>query len=179
MLFFFFVPLWLLVAVTGVVLLFLPKHRRLGWYAITVSTTATLTSFSLSTAVLYFGVKFGAHSRVRWFGIALIGTYLFAILAGIPLGGIAGAFLTRKILSGRKRVTAPKSTSPFIELTGRVRSSTTSRVTKLIKTCFGRRSHRLVGPLLPRSRHSVTTTMGRGIRRGTRNGKRLRPLVRR
>ena len=174
MLFFFIVPLWLLVAVTGVVLLFLPKHRRLGWYAITVSTTAMLTSFSLSTAVLYFGVKVGAHSRVRWFGIALIGTYLFAILAGIPLGGIAGAFLTRKILSGRKRVTAPKS-----PLTGRVRSSTTSRVTKLIKTCFGRRSHRLVGPLLPRSRHSVTTTMGRGIRRGTRNGKRLRPLVRR
>jgi len=102
MLFFFIIPIWLLFVLAGVVLLFLPRHRRAGWYAITVSTTATLTSFVLSTAVLYFGAKVGANPTIKWFGLAVIGTYFLAIAVGIALGGIAGVFLTRKLLSRRR-----------------------------------------------------------------------------
>jgi hypothetical protein len=99
MLFFFIIPIWLLFILAGIVLLFLPQHRRLGWYAIAGSTTATLASFFLSTAVLYFGAKVGASPTIKWFGLAVIGTYFFAIAVGIALGGIAGVFLTRKLLS--------------------------------------------------------------------------------
>jgi hypothetical protein len=85
-----------------IVLLFLPQYRRLGWYAVIVSTTATLTSFVLSTAVLYFAAK-AADPTMKWSGLAVIGTYVLAIAVGIAVGGVAGAILTRKLLSGGKR----------------------------------------------------------------------------
>jgi hypothetical protein len=97
--FFYYPHLAVIRSHPGVVLLFLPRHRRLGWYAITVSTTATLTSFFLSTAVLYFGAKVGANPTIKWLGLAVIGTYFLAIAVGIALGGIACVFLTRKLLS--------------------------------------------------------------------------------
>jgi hypothetical protein len=96
--FFIIIPLWLLFVLAGIVLLFLPRYRRLGWYAVIVSTTATMTSFVLSTAVLYFGSKV-ANPTFKWFGLAVIGTYVVAIAVGIALGGAAGAFLTRKLLA--------------------------------------------------------------------------------
>lgn len=92
----------ILFVLTGVVLLFLPPYRRLAWYAIAVSTTATLMSFLLSTAVLYFGAKVGGHPTIKWFGLAVLGTYFLAVAAGIALGAIAGVFLTRKLLSPRR-----------------------------------------------------------------------------
>jgi hypothetical protein len=98
--FFFIVPVWIFFVLSGIVLLFLPRHRRTGLYAIIVSTTATLTSFLFSTAVLYFGVRIGKELNVKWFGVALIGVYLLAIGLGAAMGGIAGFLLTR-YLAGR------------------------------------------------------------------------------
>jgi hypothetical protein len=95
MLFFFIVPVWLLFVLIGVVLLFRARQRRIGWYAIIVSTTATLTSFLLSTAVLYIGARIGAHANLKWLGVAVIGAYILTMGVGIALGGIAGFFLVR------------------------------------------------------------------------------------
>jgi hypothetical protein len=104
--FFIIIPVWLLFVLAGIVLLFLPQYRRLGWYAVIVSTTATLTSFVLSTAVLYFAAK-AADPTMKWSGLAVIGTYVLAIAVGIAVGGVAGAILTRKLLSGGKRASTP------------------------------------------------------------------------
>ena len=98
--FFFIVPLWLFFVLLGLVLLLFPRHRRMGLYAIIISTVATLASVFVSTAVLYLGIKIGAHITGKWFGVAVIGTYLLAIGFGAVLGGIAGFFLTRR-LAGR------------------------------------------------------------------------------
>jgi len=105
--FFFIVPVWFVFVLSGIVLFFLPRHRRTGLYAIIVSTTATLTSFFLSTSVLYFGARIGTESKLKWFGVALIGVYLLAIGLGAAMGGIAGFFLTR-YLAGR-RISEAKS----------------------------------------------------------------------
>jgi hypothetical protein len=96
--FFFIVPLWLLFVLCGIVLLFLPRYRRVGLYAINISTMATLTSFLASMAVLYVGPRIGAHLQTRWLGVAVIGAYLFAIGLGALVGGITGFFLTRKLI---------------------------------------------------------------------------------
>src|ERR1700730_1733728 len=94
------VPVWLFFVLSGIVLLFLPRHRRTGLYAIIVSTTATLTSFLVSTAVLYTGARIGTWLNVSWFGVVVIVAYLLAIGLGAAMGGIAGFFLTR-YLTGR------------------------------------------------------------------------------
>jgi hypothetical protein len=99
MLFFLIVPIWLLFVLSGVVLLLLRQHRRMAWYAIIVSTTAALTSFFLSTAVLYFGARLRPHPNIKWLGVAVVGAYLLAIAIGIALGGIVGFFLTRKLMA--------------------------------------------------------------------------------
>jgi len=98
--FFFIVPVWFFFALSGVVLLFFPRHRRMGLYAISVSTTATLTSFLVSTAVLYIGARIGTRLNIKWFGVALIAAYLLAIGLGAAMGAIAGFFLTRCLTKG-------------------------------------------------------------------------------
>jgi|SRR3954464_3420443 hypothetical protein len=95
--FFLIVPVWLFFVLLGLVLLVFPRQRRLGLYAILISTFSTLASILISTAVLYFGFKIGTHVPGRWFGVAVIGGYLLAIGFGIVLGGIAGFFLTRRL----------------------------------------------------------------------------------
>lgn len=97
--FFFIVPVWLLFVFSGLVSLFLPRGRRAGWYVIIVSTTATLTSFLISTAVLYVGGRIGVGFDVKWLGVVLIGAYLVAIVLGAAIGGVAGFFLTRSLLA--------------------------------------------------------------------------------
>lgn len=97
--FFFIVPIWFFFALSGIVLLFLRQHRRMGLYSIVVSTTATLTSFLGSTAVLYIGARIGPRLHFKWFGIAVIGVYLLMIGLGAAIGGIAGFFLTRYMVA--------------------------------------------------------------------------------
>jgi hypothetical protein len=92
--FFLIVPVWLFFVLVGLVLLIFPRHRRLGLYAILISTVSTLTSVFIFTAVLYFGFKIGTHVPGRWFGVAVMGGYLLAIGFGLVLGAITGFFLT-------------------------------------------------------------------------------------
>ena len=95
--FFLIVPVWLFFVLLGLVLLIFPGYRRLGLYAILISTVSTLTSVLISTAVLYFGFRIGTHVLGRWFGVAVIGGYLLAIGFGIVLGAIIGFFFTRRL----------------------------------------------------------------------------------
>src|SRR6476646_8481296 len=95
--FFLIVPVLLFFVLLGLVLLIFPGYRRLGLYAILISTVSTLTSVLISTAVLYFGFRIGTHVPGRWFGVAVIGGYLLAIGFGIVLGAIIGFFFTRRL----------------------------------------------------------------------------------
>ena len=88
--FFFIVPVWLLFSVVGIVLLFVRRHRRTGLYAIVVSTTATLTSFLASTAVLYLGLKIGARPNIKLLGVAVIAAYLLGHVVSLPTLGPLG-----------------------------------------------------------------------------------------
>jgi hypothetical protein len=95
--FFFIVPVWLLCVLCVVVLLCFPRFRRLGLYAINISTAATVVSLLLSTAVLFLGTRVGPLRVGQWSGIALIGAYVLAIGVGALIGGLGGFLLTRKV----------------------------------------------------------------------------------
>ena len=99
--FFFILPAWVLCVLSGIVLVRFQRFRRTGLYAITISTTATIVSLFLSTAVLYLGPKAGLQQLGRWSGIALIGAYVLAIVVGAPIGALTGFLFTRKLLSRR------------------------------------------------------------------------------
>jgi hypothetical protein len=96
MLFFLIVPIWLFVVLCAVVLLFLPQHRRKGLYALSVSTLATLTSFVISTAVLFIAPRIDMHPS-KWTGLIVMGIYLLSVGVGALIGGIGGFFLVRKL----------------------------------------------------------------------------------
>jgi hypothetical protein len=99
--FFLIVPAWLLCVLGGSVLLCLQRFRRVGFYAISISTAATAISLLLSTAVLFLGPRIGLQRIGRWSGIALIGAYLLAVGAGALIGAFGGFLLTRKVLPRR------------------------------------------------------------------------------
>jgi hypothetical protein len=99
--FFFIVPVWMLCVLSGIVLLCFQSLRRIGFYAISVSTTATLASFFLSTAILYLGPRIGTQWMGRWAGVVLTGAYLLAIGVGALVGALGGFVFTRKLLPRR------------------------------------------------------------------------------
>jgi hypothetical protein len=99
--FFFIVPVWMLCVLSGIVLLCFKSFRRIGLYAISVSTTATLVSFFLSTAILYLGPRIGAQWMGRWAAVVLMGAYLLAIGVGALVGALGGFVCTRKLLPHR------------------------------------------------------------------------------
>ncbi len=96
--FFFIAPVWMLCVLFGIVLLCLQRFRRIGVYAISISTTATLVSFLLSTAILYFGSRIGAQWMGRWSGAVVMGAYLLAIGIGALIGALVGFLFARKLL---------------------------------------------------------------------------------
>jgi len=69
---------------------------------IAVSTGGTLVSLILSTAVLFLGPRIGFEHFGKWSGVALIGTYVFAIIAGGLIGSVFGFLLGRKLLPRRQ-----------------------------------------------------------------------------
>jgi hypothetical protein len=91
----------MLCVLSGMVLLCFQRFRRTGLYTISISTTATLVSFFLSAAVLYFGPRIGAQWLGRWSGVMLMGTYLLAIGFGALVGGLVGFLFARKLLPRR------------------------------------------------------------------------------
>ena len=99
--FFLIVPAWLLCVVFGVVLLFFQRFRRIGFYAISISTAATAVSLVLSTAALFLGPRVGLQRMGQWSGIALIAAYVLAIGLGALIGALGGFLLTRKLLPRR------------------------------------------------------------------------------
>ena len=99
--FFFIVPAWILCVLCGIVFLCFQRFRRMGLYAISISTTATLVSFGLSTALLYLGPRIGTQWLGRWSGIILMGAYLLVISVGALIGALGGFLFTRKLLPRR------------------------------------------------------------------------------
>jgi hypothetical protein len=96
--FFLIVPVWLLCVLCGIVLICFQRFRRIGLYAISISTAATAISLLLSTTVLFLGPRVGLQRMGRWSGIALIGAYVLAIGVGALIGALGGFLLTRKLL---------------------------------------------------------------------------------
>jgi len=99
--FFLIIPLWLLCVLCGIVLLCFQRFRRMGIYAINISTAATAISFVLSTTVVFLAPRVGMQRMGRWAGIALIGAYVLATGVGALIGALCGFLLTRKLLPHR------------------------------------------------------------------------------
>lgn len=99
--FFFIVPAWILCVLCGIVFLCFQRFRRMGLYAISISTTATLVSFGLSTALLYLGPRIGTQWMGRWSRIVLMGAYFLVISVGALIGALGGFLFTRKLLPRR------------------------------------------------------------------------------
>ncbi len=102
MAFFLIIPVWLLCLLSGTALACFQGLRRTGIYMIAVSTGGTLVSLLLSTAVLFLGPRIGFEHFGKWSGVALIGTYVFAIIAGGLIGSVFGFLLGRKLLPRRQ-----------------------------------------------------------------------------
>src|SRR5881394_3563674 len=75
--FFLIVPAWLLCVLCGIVLLCFQRFRRMGLYAINISTAATAISLLLSTTVLFLALS-GTISNLE--GVAQC-SCLYAILS--------------------------------------------------------------------------------------------------
>ena len=101
MLFFLIVPAWLLCMLLGMALVCFGGFRRAGIYLIAGSTSGTLLSLCLSTAVLFLGPRIGLERLGRWSGIALIASYVLSVIAGGLIGSVAAFWLTRKLLPRR------------------------------------------------------------------------------
>lgn len=74
----------------------------MGIYLIAISTGGTMLSLLLSTAVLFFGPRIGFDHFGKWSGVALIGAYVLAIIAGGLIGSASGFVLSRKLLPRRQ-----------------------------------------------------------------------------
>jgi hypothetical protein len=96
------IPVWLVCLLIGTVLACFQGVRRAGIYLIAVSTGGTLLSLLLSTAVLFLGPRIGFQHFGQLRGVALIGTYILAIIAGGLIGSGSGFLLTRKLLPRRQ-----------------------------------------------------------------------------
>ena len=105
--FFLILPIWALCVLGGLLLLCLPNYRAIGAYIVVVSTTATIGSFALSTAVLYFGVRAAEHQSRAWVAIALVVAYVGAIAIGGLVGAVLGILATRKFLARTSRTNPP------------------------------------------------------------------------
>jgi hypothetical protein len=95
--FLFIVPLWITALLVGIGLTFSARLRTLGLYVIAVPTGATLISFLLSTAVLFFLPRVMPQPNRPWYGVFLIVMYLGALGAGALIGAVTGFFTVRKL----------------------------------------------------------------------------------
>lgn len=95
--FFFIVPIWALCVVLGVTLMFFRDLWNLARFVIALLTGATLVSFALSTAVLYFVPRFAHEPHPKWYGLALIVAYIIALLLGALIGAIGALLLLLKL----------------------------------------------------------------------------------
>ena len=92
--FFFIVPVWMLVVMVGVALLFSRRLRFLSSYLLLSSTLGLLLSFLMSLALLLIAGKVFGNTSVAW--IALL-AYLAGMFVGGLIGIVAGLFVARKL----------------------------------------------------------------------------------
>ena len=99
--FFFITPIWLVVIVVGICLFISRSFRYLSSYLILASTFGLITSFVISTAVLFLVPRaftaLGLNSPGFLGVIALLGGYLGGIGVGGIVGIIAGILLARRV----------------------------------------------------------------------------------
>jgi hypothetical protein len=100
--FFLIVPVWLVCVFIGAAVACFQGLRRTGIYLIAVSTSGTRLSLNLSTTVLVLGPRIGFEHFGKCSGVALIGSYVLAIVVGGLIGSALGFSLTRKLLPPRR-----------------------------------------------------------------------------
>lgn len=93
--FFFIFPLWIVLVVLAVPLFFIRRLRFLGTYVVVASTLAVLTSFVLSTLIL-FGVP-RLLPAFRFSGVVVISLYVLSILGGGGAGLVLGVVFGHKV----------------------------------------------------------------------------------
>ena len=92
--FFFIVPLWLLLFISGAALVFSRRLRFLAPYIVLGSTAGLVGSVAFSTAVLLLLGRVLAGTSVAWLAFA---AYLIAIVVGGGVGVVAGLLLGQKV----------------------------------------------------------------------------------
>jgi len=116
MIYFFVVPIWICCLIGGVVLLFFPKLRKAGVYAIFIPTSGLISSVAFSTGILIgvskLGSKIGTEHLSPWYGIVFILAYFGAVAVGAIPGAVGAFIVIRKIYLGRKLNEIRNSTEP-------------------------------------------------------------------
>lgn len=97
--FFFVLPLWLFAVAVSVLMICIPRTRRLGVYLLMMSTCATVASFVLAYAVLIVGLWLAAATNADWLRLIALGGYLIAIPVGGVLGAIASVLCTNALFA--------------------------------------------------------------------------------
>src|SRR5580765_8059265 len=92
--FFFIVPLWLLLLISGVALLFSRRLRFLTPYIVLGSTAGLMCSVAFSTVVLLLLGKLLGGTSAGWLAFV---AYLMAIVVGGGVGVVAGLLLGQKV----------------------------------------------------------------------------------
>ena len=93
--FFFIFPLWIILVVLAIPLFFIRRLRFLGTHVVVASTLAVVTSFALSTLML-FGVP-RLLPAFRFSGVVLMILYVLSILGGGGAGLLVGIVLGHKL----------------------------------------------------------------------------------
>jgi hypothetical protein len=88
MLFFFIAPAWLLRVGIGLIMLFVRRLKRMGYFIIAVPTGTTLASFLLSRSILFAFPRLSSQSHPQWIGIAVLFSYVIALVLDAVLGPV-------------------------------------------------------------------------------------------
>ena len=87
-------------------MLFVRRLRRISYFVIAVPTGAALASFLLSTSVLFVFPRLSSQSHPQWIGIAVLSSYVVALVLGAVLGAIVAFWLTFKLLASKTLVSS-------------------------------------------------------------------------
>ena len=92
--FIFIVPVWLMIVLAAVPLLFVRRLRFLAVHVVMASSLAILISFTLAIAVLLAG---GRLPVSRHNGFVIFGLFVLSLIGGGVLGLVLGIFLAHRI----------------------------------------------------------------------------------
>jgi len=92
--FIFIVPVWLMIVLVALPLLFVRRLRFLAVHIVMASSIAIVISFTLAISVLVAGARLPT-SRVN--GILIFGLFVLSLIGGGVLGLVVGIFLAHRI----------------------------------------------------------------------------------